>query len=705
MFQESNYDVLSFQMPPEGMNQFISPEVLPDKFAYYLENILPEPLGSGQVRYGTRKVNQIPEAPGITILESFLYVKQDGGKQEVIYAQGYEEDDSVEDIVIDAQNTLNFTSDNAARYIKDTYIKIEYTLDGANYTFYPVINQVTITDDTDVEIILGQSYFPEGGVLVIQTINYAVGKIYVYDFDTNAFSAVLLSGLSVACIPRSAFFQQTLLICNGVDKVLTWDGDDLEELVDFVKENQAQDFNWVDANNFSFVEGLDFNPAKYFVGNKIQLKINGATNQLTIEAINIVDDLVTITTEEEIPEFVAQDIVELFYRDWPPPFSYIFAGTDRLWALGAGPAGIKWRIGDQALIVYYAYRPNSVTDWFSENNKTVPVIDTLDKHGIADNLEAICQVNGFTAFMGRLRTQLWAGTIPGQGGDFTWVANIDTGVINGNLLVTMPNDVCFISQTGLQTAGTLNVAKQFAATSLNAVDPLITNFIKDITSSDIDYRACRSFKYEQGGFGGFKIGRNKILVSLFQTKFYAWTFFSGDFQKSNTFLDTGNALHLLSGNSIYQYADGNDGSKKLYGDNNGADLISFVWIPKLAMISKGSRKFANKFYQLILSYPSSFPLNPLNRVTLKITPVASRSASGITEICTFQQKGDSFGVPFGDFRLAKDFNHIFKKFKFVSVKFWVMVSGYVINGPISFKQLKLFGIGERKLFGIGERNG
>jgi len=696
MFQEGNYDVIEFPMPREGMNQFISPEILPQQFCYLLENILPTPLGSGQVRYGTRRINTLNN-PEASILETFAFTKSDGGRQAIVYTQEYSQDLSMQNPVVVAQTQLNFESNqNSLKYVADTPIKVQYTLNGAHYTLYAQIAEVTVDAQNNVQIILGQSFFPAGGVLVIQSVWYAVGVLYAYDFESHTFTPALKTGLSVACMPRSAYFQQTLLICNGVDRVLAWDGTTLQEVVDFVKEKQANTFNRIDDTHFSFIKLAGFDGTKYAVGNLIQLNVNGVSSTLTITNTTVVNTLVTITTQENLPAFTGQDRVELFYRDWPPRFNYLFAGTDRLWALGEGAAGIEWRTHDQALRVYYTYEPNTITNWFNENTKTVPSIDISDKHGIPDNLEAICQVNGLTALMGRSKTQVWSGTIPGEAGDFQWLSNLPVGIVHGNLLINMPNDVYFVSQTGLQSFSTLNIAKQFAATSSNAVDPIVNKSLSDVTGSNIDYRACRAFKYEQGNIAGFKIGRNKVLVSLFQTNFYAWTFFSGDFQRSQAFVDMGRALYLAIDNALYQYADGNDGSRKYYADNNNTALIAFAWLPGIVTLKgKSGKRFANKRYELVLSYPSTFPLNPLNQVSITINGYIPRSFE-LRDSCVFQNKGDVLGeVPLGEFKLEIPYEFVNKKLKFISTSFWITLSGYTQEGPLSFKKLKLFGIGER----------
>ena len=88
MLQEGNYDVLEFSMPSQGMNQNISPDILPPSFAYVLENIVAKPLGEGQVRFGTAQIMSLLN-PESVILKQFPFVKPDGSEQILLYVQEY----------------------------------------------------------------------------------------------------------------------------------------------------------------------------------------------------------------------------------------------------------------------------------------------------------------------------------------------------------------------------------------------------------------------------------------------------------------------------------------------------------------------------------------------------------------------------------------------------------------------------------------
>jgi hypothetical protein len=705
MFQQGNYDEITIRAPTQGMNKFLSPDILPDGFAYHLENILPFPTGSGVVRCGTKEIRILIEQE-ISVMEAFYFITPENIEQEVIYAQSYKIDETTANFNVIDQRRISFETERMGRYIEETYLRITYTIDESPYTFYPKIQSIILGVDS-IDITLSEAFFPQREDIVVTEISYSVGRIYAYTISSDTLSDILKDDLDVACIPRHAIFNKTLLICNGVNNLLYYNGNEVAEIYDFVKETKANNFSRNSNVDFSFATLNGFLADKYYAGNKIQLKVNGEITELTIDEFEEGDETADITVEEELPAFGENDEVELFYKDYPPPFNYLYAGSSRLWALGPGRAGLDWREPNETLRLYFTYEPDTIFDWFNENTKTVPSIDMSNTHGILDNFEAICNINGLFAIIGRSRTQVWSGTIPpfsaGAQSDMNWQSTLDVGIANGNLLINMPNDAYFISQTGLKSFGTLNVAKQFAATSVNAIDPIIEEFMSKIMKSDYSYRACRSFKYQLGKLCGFKIGENKILVSPFETHPYAWTFFSGDFQKSSTFLDTGKFLSIFINNGIYKYADGLDGSAILYGDNNGKSLISFSWSPGLQ--NRGTRGFSNKRYQLILSYPSSFPLNDKNSINITVygnTPSTFRKS----ESCQFDKKGDLLGeAPLkleedynsrsNTFRLGIDYSFLIKRFKFSVSKFWVLLNGYAIDGPIYFREIKFFGVRER----------
>ena len=724
MFQEGNYNVLEFNPPTQGMNCNLAPEVLPQAFASVLENILPTPVGSSVVRYGTKRLAGMNLDADAVIIEAFPYVKANGDTQMVLYVQTFVQDLSASNFEVLSPDSFSFTTNSPDSFAVDTPIKVSYTWNGTTHLYSAIVSKIVaentvtiaIQDNSFPQLINDELPFPQA--VEVNSVAFSQGSLYVYDRQTSTLGAALKTGLSVACVPRSVTFLNTLLICNGVDRVLRWDGTTLLEVIDFVNEDTATNFTRINDTHFSFgfspMKAAVFDITKYQNNNQIQLNIQGIITTTTVVNIGVVNNLVTITTADILPAFTNPP--QLFYRDWPPSFSFMIVAHNRLWGLGAGAVGLNYRDPNQALVVYFSYQPNTLTNWFDEKLKIVPFIDLAQTHGVPDNIEAIASVSGLTIFMGRNATQVWTGSEPlGAAAPdptrpkFVFSSILPIGIVHGNLVVEMANDVYFVSQNGLLSFSTLNLTKQLAATASDAVDPLVRQYVTATTTSNQAYRACRSFKYKSGAFCGFKIGLNKVLVSLYSTNLYAWSLFSGDFAKAATFLATlDNALYLSVGNQIYQYADGTKDTPPVYGDNNGQDLINFLWT--LPVVHLSGKRWANKRYELQVAYPSSFVLGLENNLSILMHGDIHRTFS-LSDNYPLPFKGDilqtiplvASGVPDPNepnargvgFRLDEPYAFPKDRLKFLSSSFGVSLFGSTKDGKLYFKKIRLFGIAER----------
>ena len=459
MFAESNYDVLDFLPPANGLNRNIGKDVLPANFAYVFENVLPVPLGETQVRYGTREIIRtlIPDV-SYSILEAFPFQKTNGAKQFVIYLQYFKPYPNPTQIIRLAADRFSFTSNGEPDFFEaDTLIQIQYNAGQGVTTTSGYIKTVTI-QNTTLTITLKESLLPDAAV--IESFAFSKGRIVVYNFATNAILPdVGVDTLHVGVVPRSVTYLNTVLICNGVDPLYSWNGTTFERVYDFVKE-QAQTFNRVSPKRFSFTTNASFDIAKYQDNVAIQLNVNALSTVLTVSSISKSGDTVTIVTVEDLPAFTGRDRLELFYKDYPPAFSYLHVAHDRIWALAPGAVGLSYRTPSQALRVYYTYRTRSLTNWFNENTKTVPGIDISAKHEVPDNLEAILSIGGYMAFVGRQKTQVWTGQDPVNPDSpvvFAFSSLLPVGIAHGNLFVELPNDTYFLSQNGVFSFGTLKI--------------------------------------------------------------------------------------------------------------------------------------------------------------------------------------------------------------------------------------------------------
>lgn len=714
MLYEGEYDVLEFSLPIAGMNQNVSPQLLTSKFAFVLENIQPTPLGKGRVRYGTRLMPGIALPADAVILEDFPYPQTNGNRQAVLYTQVLTADGSVTEAAVINQSQFSFKTNTPEKYAAETGVEVVYTsTSGIGNVLSSLIVAVNTNGDNVTTITVENNSFPDEDNIQITAIRYSSGSLYVYDFQLQT-TVLLKEGLSVACVPRSLTYLNTLLIYNGVDKVLGWNGTDLVEVIDFVQET-ATAFNRIDDTHFSFTASASFNIAHYQNNNLIQIKVNGAVAlQTSVTNVAQQGNTITLTTADNLPQFVPNQ-TQLFYRDWIPRFSFMAVAHDRLWGLGEGAVGLNYRSPDQALRVYFSYKSASLTDWFNPQTKAVPSLDLSDKEDQPDNLEAIVTVGSFTAFMGRKQTYLYTGSEPLGGAPpvpgkpvFEYHSTLPVGVVHGNLVLSLANDAYFVSPNGMLSFGTLNIARQFAVSSLDAVNPVIREQVASIMTSNRAYRACRSFLYPAGAFAGFKIGFNKVLVSLYETSLYAWSFFSGDFTAATSFMTTLDGfLYLSIGNQLYQYADTTTVAP-LYGDRGGERLIAFLWA--LPVVHQRGKRWANKRYEIQIEYPSSFVLKSDNTLCMAINGDLRKSfALQNQDILPF--KGDILKtIPLVQqarpdpnnpnpkalgMRLDEPYAYPKGRLKFASSQFLVSIMGTTNTGSLILNQIRLFGIAER----------
>jgi hypothetical protein len=723
-FQEGAFNTLEFTVPIAGMNQNISPKILPSKFAYVLDNIIPFPVGRGTVRYGTRLINSDLTFDS-SIMEIFPFLNNDGTEDLILYVADFVQDVTANAFVVNSVSSLSFASTNTALYVADTQIKVRYhTSTFPITTTYCNIDSVAVALGI-VTVTLSGNYFIDNiADITIDSVSYSVGNIYSYDTETSILSNVLnTTPMSVACIPRYVQFQNKLMICNGVNRQVYWDGTTFGVVTDYVTE-YANGFNRISNSSFSFTPTVGINIptfilGKYPVGGLIKLNVyNGnvlaSSTILTILTAAQVGNTVTITTTTAtVPAFTGVNHVALAYADYPPPFNYLFVAHNRIWGLGPGAASIDYREFSQTMLVYYTNEENNPFKWFNDQQKIVNFIDISNKHGIADNLEAIVSISSYIAFIGRHKTQIWQGTDPtalaAAPNVFSWAYNLDIGIAHGNLALDISTDTYLVTDNGIISLSRFNITQQVGATDVNSVDPIVREYLQTMKQSNTFYRQCRSFKYKNGPFCGFKIGPNKLLVSLYSTNLYSWMFFSGDFANAST-IDSGaiDSLYLGIGNKLYKYADGKDGDAVLYGDQNGTALISFFWT--LPVIHSPGIRFANKRYEIQLEYGSAFARNPQDSLSIGVIGDIRQSFE-LRNVYSLPPVGDILNtVPLGagipnptnpdpaspGLRLETSYAYPKGRLKFVSSSFWLYIRGDTVDGPIYFDRLRLFGITERR---------
>ena len=816
MIYEAGYTIVELLPATKGMNLNTAPELLKQEYSTYIENIMPDSLGEGKVRYGTASFADVVGAsPVDKVIKAFPFTSNDGSKQQILYYNGFQNFATFSNLRIISSNTILVTSPNVGLFKPDTLLRLSYNYGASSDAIYQISNIVPVAGHVNsIYIELEDNSFPDdlidfylvanspnpqrigNSTFSITVPNDFIAEVYYFDgqilklsindivtsltiaangiddtvegqitftlttptvpvftdadtrllsyqsltpdvsvlYNSYGYIKVLdmktktilggadqtITGLSVACVPRSEYFAKRLWIFNGVDDVMIWNGSALKVYEEPVKERAAS-FNRINNRNFSFVTDESFDITKYQGGKSIGLDVfrqDGTSEAATylVTAIAFDEDtlIVTITVSVDLLEFTGQDSASVFYFDKLPKFSLMKGAHDRLWCLGDGAVGLEYRTPDLTMRYYYSY--NAFSDqsgfgFFNEKTKSVPSEDISAKHGVADNLEAIVQLSGNLVFMGRQNSQVWKGVDPlaeGSSNYFSWSVTLPIGIYHGDLIVELANDAQFLSQNGFASFSTLNIAKQFAASNTPNMDKMATEFMSTI-DNNYQYRSCCSFKYSGGAFCGFKIGSNDIIVSKFHTSFFWWGLFSGDFTSSTCFLSfQEDSLYLYIGNKIYFYADSFSNSTVMYGDRDETRYINFS---ETKYVNNIKRRYANKRYEVDCDYSSSIIVNPENNINIYISGNL-RNTFVLQDVYKLPMRGDLLGtitLVDGSTSGSLDYpnntalgvrldipSHTKKgRLQFVSNNFLVTIAGQIKNGPFVLNKIRLFGIVER----------
>ena len=370
----------------------------------------------------------------------------------------------------------------------------------------------------------------------------------------------LIDNLDSNCFVSCINYQKNLLIVNGIDQNMKFDGTaisnmqtfgDLHALTDdmVVQDERKKvifkckkDLREVLENSLKI--GIDVTLVFLFS----DAKNNKLTNFLIAEDIEDPTSLVvTLILETDVEE--GKIIRQFLYESTMPIFSFITASRDRLWALQGGRSyKNKFRAGGKSMYVYYSYNRLSINRWTNPNTNQIDYIDCSSKSETPDCLEAINAYRGYLMFIGRSRTQIWEGDTPivfdannnisydVAGVDaknlFKWKSTLNVGIANQNLFVALPNDVLFLNKTGIISLNTNNNA-QMLMLDYGFNDRLGIMYLADYQNLkfESDYRKACAFSYEYGNSIGFKISKDVYFLTGGLAGFL--TKFSGFFSSAN----------------------------------------------------------------------------------------------------------------------------------------------------------------------------
>lgn len=264
MIYEAGYTVVELHPATKGMNLNTAPELLKQEYSTYIENIMPDSLGEGKVRYGTASfANAVGEAPVDKIIKAFPFTANDGSKQQVLYYNGFQNFAAFTNLRIISSNTILVTSPNIALFKPDTFMRVQYNYGEESDSIYLITNIVPVAGNNDsIYIEVEDNSFPDSLVdFYLQSVNPNPQRISNSKFSIS--------------VPN-----------------------------DFIAS------------------------AYYFAGQKLKLSINGAPTNLVIAVNGVDDTVegeITFTTVlPNVPAFINGDTRLLSYQSSTPDVSVLY---------------------------------------------------------------------------------------------------------------------------------------------------------------------------------------------------------------------------------------------------------------------------------------------------------------------------------------------------------------------------------------------
>lgn len=513
------------------------------------------------------------------------------------------------------------------------------------------------------------SFMATAGLQLLVTTD--AGKIYKLDGSSWE---LVWSGLDGTAVVRTVTFGGKLLLCNGVDDVLAWDGTAWQKVASFVTD-AASGLTYVSATQFSIASTIDV----YAVGNHVRATLASGEVEAVISAVSETAGVVTVTLASGVLDSTLSAVA---FEVKPPRVAMLVAAHDRLWGFGKGPLQATMRGDVDRLRVYYTYGVNDYAAWPDPATGSIPNVNLADKAGVADELLAMSVKDGMTVFIGRNHLQVWTGTDPRAEGDFAWSKSIPLGAVHGTAVLDLPNDVLFVGRQGARTLSRTLQTEQLDVSDVGSeLDPTITEKVAFVVSHAAAYKRVVAMRHDGQGWFGLALD-DVTLVWQIGSFGQGWVVFDGVFGGVTAAHSAPDGeLYLARGGRLYRY------DTEVWSDD-GEPVTTLWWTP---WVNPGNRKrWANKYVEVLVKRKADVPFvlrryrdyddaNP--QVMALVSPAEATYWDD-----TYWDEGlwDA-----GDTRLPLVRDHV------VADTYAFALESRTANGPFTVFGLKLYGIAER----------
>ncbi|PZP39012.1 MAG: hypothetical protein DI585_05560 [Pseudomonas fluorescens] len=370
------------------------------------------------------------------------------------------------------------------------------------------------------------------------------GKIY--RLDGGAWVQVW-SGLNGAGVVRTVVFDGRLLLCNGVDDLLAWDGTSWSVVRRFV-DDAATGLTYVNATTFK----INSDAGLYAVGNPVRAVVAGVEVTSTVASVSVAGAVVTVVLAASV---LASTLTKVAFSVKPPKMAGLVAVHDRLWGFGKGVLSAGMSGDVDRLRVYYTYGVNDYAAWPDPETGIIPSLNLADKAGLSDELMAMSVKDGMTVFIGRNHLQLWTGSSPGANGDFAWAKTIPLGVVHGNAVLELPNDLLFVSRQGARTLSRTLQTEQLDVSDVGSeLDPTITALVSKVMAAPALYKRVVGMRHDGQGWFGLAMD-DCTLVWQVGAFGHGWVVFDGVFAGVTAAHSAPDGeLYIAKGGMLYRYS-------------------------------------------------------------------------------------------------------------------------------------------------------
>lgn len=430
------------------------------------------------------------------------------------------------------------------------------------------------------EVVTGVMSFQASSGMQLLVVTDA-GRIYR---QNDSGWVQVWSGLDGAGVVRTVTFAGHLLLCNGVDDVLAWDGT-AWSVVSKLVVDAAAGLTFVSGAVFSIESDAEL----YAVGSTVRATLASGYVTATVSAVAVSGDVVTVTLGAA---GLNSTLSEVAFTVKPPRVAFLVAVHDRLWGFGKGPLSPTMSGDVDRLRVYYTYGVNDFTAWPDPATGSIPSLNLADKAGVADELLAMSMKDGMTVFVGRNHLQLWTGSNPDADGDLAWSKTIPLGVVHGSALFELPNDLLFVSRQGARTLSRTLQTEQLDVSDVGSeLDPTINALVVRVMTDPALYRRVVGMRHDGQGWFGLAMD-DCTLVWQIGAFGQGWVIFDGLFAGvTAAHAAPDGELYVANGGQVYRYETSS-------WSDAGEPVTVRWWMPWVN--PAGKKRWANKYVEVLL---------------------------------------------------------------------------------------------------------